>query len=503
MKRTTTNKKQSRSLIYLVMLFTLVLILSSLVSADHPKPYINEPISIKVVKAEITPSQDKIIDSELTPIVKDNIFRALYEWITNLFSKAAFKDNSEIKERNVTEKNNEEVITIPHQKDTEEGIVTDKKITKAITVPYQRDPAPKWVLEKTKGYITFYVDEDYFEEHISLKQSWTEETIDKIVAKYRVVYDYKFKVKDELDETHFQFSLFLDENGDLVSYKGIKFRGPQRPYQFKINRSEAIAIAQQAGLPGPYVKTLFEIRPGKAVKKENITRNITADIIFALGFNADNAGINESYVWHITAGKIVGGKPEVIYVDVDTGEVVGILTMPDVKLTLSVLNPVELSEGQRSFVEDIIRKEDPTLLDNVSFYMAEKIFDEPNQLKLRYLAQDTRPGSYSPIIIVDLKTKKIFKLRGKTEVTIKDPVTGKTRRADAAGIDSATGKIVEVHQVGKTNVRGDPVSRERGAISDIQSATSRGAVGQKGTEKYSFSDKVKILFNKYTKRGNK
>ena len=90
-------------------------------------------------------------------------------------------------------------------------------------------------------------------------------------------------------------------------------------------------------------------------------------------------------------------------------------------------------------------------------------------------------------------------LTPKTEVTIKDPITGEARRADAVGIQD--NQITEIHQIGKENKGGSPVSRERSALSDISNSIDRGGSGKKGGVVYEFGQKVKSFFHSYNKRG--
>lgn len=84
----------------------------------------------------------------------------------------------------------------------------------------------------------------------------------------------------------------------------------------------------------------------------------------------------------------------------------------------------------------------------------------------------------------DMKSRD---LKTKTEFTITDPETGKTRRADVVGINNE-GKVQEVYQVGRETRSGDPVARERSALSDIK--TSAKKLGN-------FAENVKIEFVKY------
>ena len=195
------------------------------------------------------------------------------------------------------------------------GATVPEKEEVVIEVPMEREPAPDWILDKAKQYIVSYVGEEYFNEHISVKQSWTESTPDKIGAKYRIFYNYKFKIKGDLDETSIEFVLWLDPDGNLAEYRGIRYRGPQKPYAFNISGSEAEEIAKEEGLP----ESITEIieRDGKTY---NTTKLTTAKIEFGLNF----IGINESYIWYVATENYEVGKPVAVYIDVDSGKVLQI-----------------------------------------------------------------------------------------------------------------------------------------------------------------------------------
>lgn len=184
----------------------------------------------------------------------------------------------------------------------------------AIGVPIELEPAPDLFLNKTKEYMAFYVGEKYFDEHIFVKKSWAEPKVDKIGAKYGIHYTYKFKIKEDLNETSVQFILWLDPNGNLVEYRGIEYRGPQKPYSFNISRREAEDIA----------------------RKQGIGKIATIDVVFGLLFYSNEGVINESYIWYVSSENPAEGEPEVIYIGVDSGEVVGILTKPEAKTVLPI-----------------------------------------------------------------------------------------------------------------------------------------------------------------------
>ncbi|MFH1310903.1 MAG: RHS repeat-associated core domain-containing protein [Nanoarchaeota archaeon] len=90
-------------------------------------------------------------------------------------------------------------------------------------------------------------------------------------------------------------------------------------------------------------------------------------------------------------------------------------------------------------------------------------------------------------------------LQFRREVTITDPITGVTRRADIISIDPITKQITEVHQIGRTTQTGIPILRERMALLDIRNAISRGAVGKMGRITFSFSKNVETFFNRYVR----
>ena len=67
-------------------------------------------------------------------------------------------------------------------------------------------------------------------------------------------------------------------------------------------------------------------------------------------------------------------------------------------------------------------------------------------------------------IVSDIELRN---LKWKTEFYVKGP--GVRRFADVVAIDPATGKVLEIYQVGRLTKAGDPVARELRAIADIES----------------------------------
>ncbi len=94
----------------------------------------------------------------------------------------------------------------------------------------------------------------------------------------------------------------VSESGVVISYKG-----PDEPYAFSIDEANAKEIAAQNGMST--VSTAFIVY-GKN------------------GLQTDSETITESYVWKLTNTNASGGTPNVLYLDVDSGIVVGTQMQP-------------------------------------------------------------------------------------------------------------------------------------------------------------------------------
>ena len=199
----------------------------------------------------------------------------------------------------------------------------------AKSVPYI-NPAPHNILNKADSYIISYVGKKYFDDYIYMTKSYVapDENKDNVeynyysanknkkYPKYKIDYDYKFRINGDSEDTIVDFDLYLDENGNLVDEENTDYRyeGPQRKYSFSISRDEVIAIAKSQG-----IESIEEIK-----------------IIFGLTFKGDKGKLTESYVWHITADNPKIGSPEVVYIDVDTGEGIDVSIKKEERISESV-----------------------------------------------------------------------------------------------------------------------------------------------------------------------
>lgn len=190
----------------------------------------------------------------------------------------------------------------------------------------QLESAPKWVIDKINNYIISMVDKDYFTKYLNLMGSQTKVKLDKVGAKYILTYIYTHNLKDSPKSTPYQvehqFTLRVDSNGNLLAYRGIKYRGPNKPYQFLISKDKANQIAKKYGLEEPFEVSLYYGNQG---------------------YNSDIPLKEGTYVWGAGAQKCVTkGNIESLFIDVDSGRIIGkktsdtscierILTFPDEK----------------------------------------------------------------------------------------------------------------------------------------------------------------------------
>ena len=156
--------------------------------------------------------------------------------------------------------------------------------------------APSEVIEKADQYIISLIGENYFEDKFTLKESFSYPLSEKDRSSYSVIYDYLLgKVIVRLD---------LDKNI-------VKYQGPTKPYSFSISKEEAIRIAKSNGLQEP----------------------ITAELVYGgKGYESDTGTITESYMWNVWSDKHSKGDPEIVYIDIDTGNILGVKTYLEVPI---------------------------------------------------------------------------------------------------------------------------------------------------------------------------
>lgn len=154
-------------------------------------------------------------------------------------------------------------------------------------------PISPEMVEKANQYIISLIGEEYFKNKFILYKSISDSSSGSSGV---VIYNYFLG----------QVSLRINSNGIIREYIG-----PTKPYSLNINKEEAIRIAKSRGLQEP----------------------IDAQLVYGgIGFSSDNGSITESYIWDISSSKISKGNLEIVYVDIDTGDVIGVKTFEYIPL---------------------------------------------------------------------------------------------------------------------------------------------------------------------------
>jgi hypothetical protein len=172
-------------------------------------------------------------------------------------------------------------------------------------------PAPDTIIQKANEYVINFVGEEYFNSYISLNDSYRTKCDPELYEyacredTYTVVYFYDIPVKNVFNR---YFSVGIDSDGDVSSI----YEGPKKAYKFLITKEQAIEIAMQNGIENPvegYINYAF----GPCDTTKPLVRE---------GDQERCAGIEE-WVWEVYEYGRAGVGRETVYIDVDTGEVLG------------------------------------------------------------------------------------------------------------------------------------------------------------------------------------
>jgi len=241
----------------------------------------------------------------------------------------------------------------------------------ATSVRYELGPVPNWILEKGKSYIIFYVGEDYFDKHIFVDKAYF-----KGSWRYEIYYGYRFKVKGDVSNTTHYFTLFFSPGGDFIG----KVKGPpEKRYSFNVSRADVIEAALGRDLPSA---DSVGVTYGPSILG---TGNVS----------------QESYIWSVGVEikNYNRDKPEVVYVDVDSGEVLGIYSSNRV-----LMRPPQVEE-QRIRIEEIIMKAYPEILNKTVFLEVHTISESPLIVETYYVSRSSFYDNQATLVInLDNKT---------------------------------------------------------------------------------------------------
>ncbi len=181
------------------------------------------------------------------------------------------------------------------------------------------------VKESADNFIISLVGEDYFNQKISFIEMVQVSPLQlpdgSRYALYEVVYSYDIPLPDDdlilEPRTAKTITLEIDDYYFRVSY----YEGPTKPYKFLITKGQAIEIAESRGLENPVFAKIGHYAPS-AIEPVNGTNVVNiAWVVSRLQFEKEG---NISSEPSAGAGIVpTVQKPDIVYVDVDSGEVLG------------------------------------------------------------------------------------------------------------------------------------------------------------------------------------
>lgn len=166
---------------------------------------------------------------------------------------------------------------------------------------------PQSIITKANEYIISIVGQSYLNQYFESIGS-SAYSVDKDGSSYSVLYKYLIPAVDGAVRAQ-EIIVRLDSKGDIVSY-----RGPTKPYKFLIDKEQALSIARKNGMYNP----------------------TNAEIVWGgQGFQSDSGLITESYMWNVFSDVAEEGTPYVIYIDVDSGNIIGKLTQGSTEIRIA------------------------------------------------------------------------------------------------------------------------------------------------------------------------
>jgi len=182
---------------------------------------------------------------------------------------------------------------------------TDNIEHEVTTVSSSEIQTPLWVINKSNDFIIQKVGKTYFDDHIRISSvnTRTGKYSEKYVITYLYLHEVTHHVHEIPEQIRYQIKLRLNQDGDLVEYRGIAYPGPKMPYEFQLTEDNVTSIANDYGLLQPYDIQLYF--------GEN-------------GYGSDEPIEDGTYLW-VAASKqcVAGNNVYLIFVDVDSGVILG------------------------------------------------------------------------------------------------------------------------------------------------------------------------------------
>lgn len=264
----------------------------------------DEPVLGEITELTMKLTSSENVDNVTAQIILPNeleLINGNLSWNNNLIANQTIELRALVK---VVKEGNLTVNTIVNDqsntqitKNLTEITRTEVKNIGVSIVKYP--PAPSWVVKRANNYMISLLGEDYFYNNITFVASFF-----KGPEHYAVEYRHP----------NISFiQVRLDSYGNVT-----KYIGPTKSYSFNLTEQQAIEIAKNYGLMEP----------------------IEAKIVYGSdGFQTDSGSIYENYMWHVSHSggrSLPAGNLEIVYLDVDNGNVLGKLTYRNVKGVLPV-----------------------------------------------------------------------------------------------------------------------------------------------------------------------
>lgn len=163
--------------------------------------------------------------------------------------------------------------------------------------PTTATDAPKEFVDIAEQHIIKQVGLEHFNEYVDF--------IDSKEGKggtYQIWFSYKIPFKENLGSSAKYIRVFVASNKQITEYKG-----PKRAYNFTIDVDEALRITIEEGISFP---TEAQV------------------ILTEKDISVDNGKTipEERYMWKVWTDRPKAGEPTVIYIDFESGEIIGVIS---------------------------------------------------------------------------------------------------------------------------------------------------------------------------------
>jgi len=182
----------------------------------------------------------------------------------------------------------------------------EHKPIEGVPVSGEGKQVPQSIITKANEYIISIVEQSYFNQYFEFIGG-SVYSAGKDGSSYSVLYKYLIPMEDVAVSAP-EIIVRLDMDGDVVSY-----RGPTKAYNFLKTKEQVLSIARKNGMYNP----------------------TGAEIVYGgQGYQSDSGLITESYMWDVFSDVVEEGTPYVIYIDIDSGNIIGKLAQGSTEIRI-------------------------------------------------------------------------------------------------------------------------------------------------------------------------